>query len=87
MRIREYFMQLHRGIATRLRTGMDFMLPILLDKGQMRFCFGAVFEVLVSLSSLSALFVAIICLFICVPLLLIILLIIIRRMSRCHPHG
>ena len=80
-------MEMHRGIATRLRTDIDFMLPTLLDQGQMRFCFGAVFEVLVSLSPFSALFVAIIFLFICVPLMLTILLIIIRIMSRCHPHG
>ena len=34
---------------------MEFMLPIPLDQEQMRFCFGAVFEVLVSLSPLSVL--------------------------------
>ena len=30
---------MHRGIATRLRTDMDFMLPILLDQEQMRIDF------------------------------------------------
>ena len=36
---------------------MDFMLPILWDQGQMRFCLGALFEVPVFLLPLSMLFV------------------------------
>ena len=50
-------MQMHRGITTRLRTDMDFMLQILWDQRQMRFCLGALFEVPVSLLPLSVLFV------------------------------